>query len=129
MPFKKGESGNLSGRPAGQTPAASLKMIIAENMPDILNAMIAQAKQGDVAAGKALLDKVCPSLKPQALSVNIEQGENLAMSGQNILIAALSGNIAPDISAVLLNGLANQAKLEEFTELERRIALLEGQSQ
>ena len=73
MAFKKGESGNPKGREAGKTPATALKKIIADNMPDILNAMIEQALAGDMVAAKALTDKVIPSIKPKHCQSKLPQ--------------------------------------------------------
>jgi|SaaInlStandDraft_7_1057024.scaffolds.fasta_scaffold95824_2 hypothetical protein len=128
MAFKKGESGNPKGREAGKTPATALKKIIADNMPDILNAMIEQALAGDMVAAKALTDKVIPSIKPQALPIQIATGDSLVASGDNLITAALTGLIAPDIAAQLITALSNQAKLVEQEELIARIEKLEGGS-
>ena len=126
--FKPGESGNSAGRPVGRTPGAKLKKIIAESMPDVLDAMIAQARSGDVAAGKVLMDKVIPSIKPHALPVQIAPGDSLAQSGHNIINSAMNGSVSPDVSALLLSAIANQALIVEITELEQRIIALEGVS-
>ncbi len=128
MAFKKGESGNPKGREAGKTPATALKKIIAENMPNVLNVMIQQALEGDMMAAKALLDKVCPSLKPQALPVQVGTGDTLVASSDNLIVAALAGTIAPDVASQLITALSSHAKLVEQEELIARIEKLEGGS-
>jgi len=127
MAFKKGQSGNPAGRTAGKTPAAELKKVIAENMPDILKVMMEQAKEGDTAAAKALMDKVIPSLKPQAIPVNIMIGENLQETGGHVINATLEGKVAPDVGSQLITALSNQAKLIELTELSQRLERIEQQ--
>jgi len=125
MAFKKGQSGNSAGRPAGKTPATELKKIIADNMPDILQQMIKQAKNGDTGAAKALIDKVIPNLKPQAMTVQVQTSGSIAGQAQEVITATLEGSIPPDVSGMMLNTLANQAKLIEQEELIQRIEALE----
>jgi len=67
--FKPGQSGNPKGREPGKTPAAKLRQFITKAMPEILSQLVEQAKAGDVAAAKVLIDRVCPPLKPQALPI------------------------------------------------------------
>ena len=126
MSYKKGESGNLNGRPSGRTAAAKFRKAIEERMPDILDAMITQALDGDVAAQKVLVDKIIPGLKNQSATVQITAGNTLAESGSNVVNAGMDGSIAPDTSALLLNALSSQARILEVTELEQRINVLEG---
>lgn len=127
MAFTKGVSGNSAGRPAGKTPATALKKIIAENMPDILQQMIKQAKEGDTGVAKALMDKVIPSLKPQVMAVQVQASHSITEQAQEIITATLQGDIPADVSSLMLNTLANQAKLIEQQELIQRIEALENQ--
>jgi hypothetical protein len=124
--FKKGESGNSAGRPAGRTPAGQLRKAIVDAAPSLIESLIAQALQGDTMANKVLLDKIVPNLKAQSLPITIQSGKSLAESGQHVLNATLSGDVSPDVSALILSAIANQSRIEEFTLLEQRIAALEG---
>ncbi len=90
--------------------------------------MIQQALEGDMMAAKALLDKVCPSLKPQALPVQVGTGDTLVASSDNLIVAALAGTIAPDVASQLITALSSHAKLVEQEELIARIEKLEGGS-
>jgi hypothetical protein len=96
--FKPGQSGNPAGRPKDKTPATLLRKSIAEDMPEIVKALIEQAKGGDVQAAKVLLDRICPPLRPQALPVTIETGATLPETGGNVVTATLSGNVPPDLA-------------------------------
>ncbi len=124
--FKVGVSGNPNGRPKDKTPATLLRKAIVEDMPEIILALIKQAKAGDTAAAKILLDRCCPPLKPQAMTINVPVGGTLAEQGGDIIRATLSGNIPPDVGAQLINALSNQAKLIELQELTERIEILEA---
>ena len=127
MAFKKGQSVNPAGRSPGSTPATKLKKIIADNMPEILASLIEQAKSGDTSAAKALMDKVIPSLKSQAVPISISAEDSLSNQGQVVISATLSGSIPPDIGATLITALSNQAKLVEMEEMSQRLARIEKQ--
>lgn len=125
--FQPGQSGNPAGRPKDKTPATKLRKSIAEDMPDIIKALITQAKAGDVAAAKVLLDRVCPSLKPQALPISLPANGTLTEQGGEIIKATMAGQIPPDIGSQLITALAAQSKIIETDELTKRIEALEKQ--
>ncbi len=124
--FKKGVSGNPKGRPKNKTPATLLRKSIIDDMPEIILTLIKQAKDGDTAAAKILLDRCCPALKPQAMTINIPVNGTLTEQGNEIIRATLSGLIPPDIGAQLITALAAQSKIIEVDELTQRIEALEG---
>ena len=124
--FKAGVSGNPKGRPKDKTPATLLRKSIAEAMPDIILKLVEQAKEGDTAAAKILLDRCVPSLKPEAMAINLPVNGTLAEQGGEIIRATLSGHIPPDIGAQLITALANQSKIIEIDELTQRIEILEA---
>ena len=125
--FKAGISGNPKGRPKDKTPATLLRKSIIDDMPEIILKLVEQAKNGDTAAAKILLDRCCPALKPQAMNITLPINGNLAEQGNEIIRATLSGNIPPDIGAQLITALASQGKLIELQELTERIEILEEQ--
>ncbi|MEI6270586.1 MAG: DUF5681 domain-containing protein [Methylococcaceae bacterium] len=124
--FKPGQSGNPKGRPKNKTPATLLRKSIIDDMPDIILKLVEQAKEGDTAAAKILLDRCVPSLKPQAMAINLPVNGTLAEQGGEIIRATLSGQIPPDIGAQLITALANQGRLIELQELTERIENLEN---
>lgn len=123
--FKPGQSGNPAGRPKDKTPATLLRKAIADDMPDIITTLVVLAKGGDVAAAKVLLDRVCPPLKPQAMSIDLSGQGSLSEQGKEIISATMTGQITPDIGSMLIIALANQAKLIETDDLSKRIEALE----
>jgi dihydrodipicolinate synthase/N-acetylneuraminate lyase len=123
--FKAGISGNPKGRPKDKTPATLLRKSIIDDMPEIILKLAEQAKNGDTAAAKILLDRCCPTLKPQALAISLPINGSLAEQGGEIIRATLSGHIPPDLGAQLINALANQGKLIELQELTQRLDNIE----
>jgi Family of unknown function (DUF5681) len=123
--FAVGVSGNPKGRKKGNTAAHLLRKSIIDDMPDIILKLVEQAKNGDTAAAKILLDRCCPTLKPQAMNINMPVNGTLAEQGNEIIRATLSGHIPPDIGSQLITALSNQGKLIELQELTGRIERLE----
>ena len=124
--FAVGVSGNPKGRKKGNTAAHLLRKSIADDMPEIILKLVEQAKNGDTAAAKILLDRCCPALKPQAMAINMPVNGSLAEQGGEVIKATLSGHIPPDIGAQLITALASQGKLIELQELTERIENLEN---
>ena len=125
--FQPGVSGNPKGKPKDRTPATLLRKAIVEDMPDIILALIKQAKAGDTAAAKILLDRCCPTLKPQAIAINLPVYGSLAEQGGEIIRATMTGQIPPDIGSQLISALSNQGKLIELQELTERLDRIEKQ--
>ena len=123
--FQPGVSGNPKGKPKDKTPATLLRKSIIDDMPEIILKLVEQAKNGDTAAAKILLDRCCPTLKPQALAISLPINGSLAEQGGEIIRATLSGHIPPDIGAQLISALASQGKLIELQELTLRLDNIE----
>jgi hypothetical protein len=123
--FKPGISGNPAGRPKGQHPAHKLRNAIVESMPLIIENLVIQAKGGDVQAAKVLLDRVCPTLKPQAMPISLPVNGSLAEQGGEIIKATMSGQIPPDIGSQLITALTHQAKIVEIDDVIKRLEVLE----
>ena len=124
--FKPGVSGNPNGRPKGQHPAHKLRNTIVESMPQIIENLVNLAKGGDVQAAKVLLDRCCSVLKPQAMPISLPVNGSLAEQGGEIIKAAMSGQIPPDIGSQLITALAHQAKIVEIDDVLKRLDALEN---
>ncbi len=123
--FQPGVSGNPRGRPPGIKNQAKLRAAIAKDLPDIIEALTAAAKGGDVQACKLLLDRVLPALKPTDTPVAVPVGEDLASSGRAVVEAVGAGRLAPEQGARMMQGIGALARIVETTELSERIERLE----
>ena len=123
--FKKGQSGNPSGRPKSDT--ANLKPMLAKHGVSVLQKVIDTALEGDLTACKLVLDRLYPAIKSQAMPVSVPVGETLPETGNNVVNETMKGNVPPDIGAQLIRSLSDQSKLVELEEISKRLARLEKQ--
>lgn len=126
--FKPGESGNPRGRePGSKNKATALRESIAAHIPEILDALVEQARQGDTAAAKLLLDRALPALRPTDQPVTLPlAGADLASDGRAVVSAVGDGEVTPDQAKSLLSGLGALARVIETAELLERIERLEA---
>lgn len=123
--FAPGTSGNPQGRP--KTETAALRESLADGAADVVNAILTAAKSGDMQACKIVLDRLVPSLKPTAATIQLaisDQASPLEIA-REILTATASGTLAPDIAAQLVTAVGTFCRIEEIEELRTRIAALE----
>ena len=125
--FKAGKSGNPNGRPKGSGLAGRLRQAINNDADDILQAVVDAAKGGDIQAAKILLDRICPSLKPEAQAVELPQlsAGTLTERATAALDAVANGELAPDTAAQLINSVGMLARVVELDEMMKRVARLE----
>lgn len=124
--FKPGQSGNPAGRTPGHGEVAKLRKSIADHIPDIITSLVTQAKGGDVAASRLLLERVFPAIKPveQAQAIKLPEG-TLTEQGGAVLAAIASGELAPGQGAQLLAAIGTLGKVAKFDELEARLSAIE----
>lgn len=126
--FVKGQSGNPGGRKPGNANAAKLRQHILDELPPIIEMLIAQAKEGDSSSAKLLIDRALPPLKAQTepVAFPIASSDSLAAIGQGIIDSVSRAEISPDVGGQLLSALALQSKIVETDELIKRIEALEN---
>lgn len=124
--FAVGNSGG--GRPKGSPDrrTAPFRQKIDDALPDILDTVIREAKGGDMAACRILMDKSLPALRPVDVARPLPvSGDTLTERAASTIDAVGSGNITVDEAARLLQALGAAAKIVEVDELTRRIEALE----
>ena len=127
MKWQSGQSGNPGGRKPGSGKIDKLRAALGKELPEVLEALVAQAKAGDTGAIKLILERVCPALRPvDATTVlNLPPGAGLVDQGQAVIAALSSGHLPVNQATGILQAMAGLARLKELEELEQRIAVLE----
>ena len=129
-PFPKGVSGNPTGRKPGSGKVARLRAVITEAVPEIVATLIKQAKAGDAACAKLLLERAIPAVRPESLpsSLPLPAG-GLSEKGDAILQAIARGEVGIAEGSALLAAIGSHARAVEVHELIRRIERLEGKDE
>jgi hypothetical protein len=128
MKWQTGQSGNPGGRKPGSGKIDKLRAALAKELPEVLEALVAQAKAGDTGAIKLILERTVPALRPvdAVAPLNLPVAGGLADQGRAVLAALVAGQLPANQAAGILQGLGNLAKLVELDELEKRVTALEG---
>ena len=128
MKWQTGQSGNPGGRKPGSGKIDKLRAALAKELPEVLEALVAQAKAGDTGAIKLILERTVPALRPvdAVAPLNLPVAGGLADQGRAVLAALVAGQLPANQAAGILQGLGNLAKLVELDELDKRVAALEG---
>lgn len=132
MSFKKGQSGNPGGRPVGSRNKRTLAAkALDDASEDVAKAMIEAARGGDTAAGKLVLERIQPPLRPRAETVqfDLDPSASLTTQGQQVLAAVAAGELDPETGKILVECLTAFAGLKQTDELALRIAQLEQAAQ
>ncbi|CAI8176936.1 MAG: Uncharacterised protein [Marinobacterium sp. xm-d-530] len=112
--FKAGQSGNPNGRPKGsKNRHTELREALKEDLPELLVTLKERALAGDMAAMRLLLDRVMPSKKQEANTVDIpelEEAESFQDKADAILSAVALGKLAPEHGVALINAIGSMVK-------------------
>ncbi len=131
MPFKKGQSGNLKGRPKGSRNKTTLAVeaLLDGEAEAITRKAIEKAIDGDMTAIRLCLDRLAPPVKDRPVSFNLPEiklADDASAASGAILQAVSNGEVTPSEAGDLMRLLDSFTNTLVATELERRIAALEG---
>lgn len=128
MAFKKGSSGNPTGRPKGiANPQARLRTALGARLEDIIKVLTDKALDGDMAAINLIVSRCVSPAKAESTAISVPgAGKTLAERAEAITAAALAGNLSPDAASEFMSILGNLAKVMEVADLEARIIALEA---
>jgi hypothetical protein len=126
--WPKGTSGNPKGQKPGYSKLQKLRAGLADHLPQILSALVEQAKAGDTQAIKLVLERTLPPMKAieQSQPIDLPQDGSLSDLGRAALLALANGDLAPGQAAQLISALGSLAKVIEIDSLEARITELEA---
>lgn len=130
MKFQPGQSGNPAGRPVGAKGRASvLRDSLDAEVPEILKAVVQQAKDGDIQAARLILERCLPPIravgpKVEAPLEHFAEGD-LKVRAEAVVTALGRGDISTDVAQSLMGALNVQAGILETSDLAERISKLE----
>ena len=130
--FQKGVSGNPAGRRKGVQNKLSRKVVerIANNRDALLDVLVAKALDGDMAAMKLCIERLCPPQKefplPALTLPEMEGAEDLPRATAALLKAAASGGVTPSALAAMSAAVKAHIEAVQTADLAERIRKLEG---
>jgi len=117
-----------AGRKKGSGQAAHYRAMLEPYAEELIQRVVGMAKEGDMAALKLCLDRLCAPLRPTDRHINIADmvdTAGLSGKGELILASVANGTITPSEASNLMSTISSQARIIEVDELERRVAELE----
>ena len=126
---KGGPSPNPAGRPKGVLDERQkLMRQITDEVGEVVDAVLAKAREGDAAHASLILNRVLPALRSQSQTVQFDFDPSLPIARQveQVLAAVAAGEVPPDVGqtiVAMINALGNVRATEELAE---RLAILEA---
>ena len=133
MPFRKGQSGNPSGRQRGSRNKATLAVeaLLDGEAEALTRKAVELALAGDTTALRLCLDRIAPARKgrPITLAVGDVTSLNDLSAVQGEVVAALArGELTPEEAADVASVVEKLGQAWERRDLEERIQALEDRA-
>ncbi len=128
--FKKGQSGNLKGRPKGVRNKSTLaaEILLEGSLEGICRRIESEALNGNMQAAKMILDRFLPTRRDRAIKMDLPQihnGEDILKAVGAIIDAIACGEISPSEGESLSRTLERYSNALEFHQFESRLLALE----
>ena len=128
--FKKGVSGNPSGKKPGTRHRITLAMeeLLNGEAGTLTRKAIELALEGDLTALRLCLDRICPPRKSRAINIQLPNTKTVIgiSNAQAVVVQAVGdGTLIPEEGQILSNILEARRKSVETEELAQRIKTLE----
>lgn len=128
--FKKGKSGNPSGKPKGARHKASMmaEMLFENEITAVCQQVIDQAREGSMQAARIILDRLLPPKKDRPINIKLPLIQNVAdaLEASRLICHAVgNGEITPLEGESLSKIVEIQAKNIELFEFQVRLDAIE----
>ncbi len=125
--FKRGQSGNPSGRPKGsKDKRTALRALLEPHAEKLVEKAVALALEGDSTALRLCIDRIIPAYRSVDIPVSISlDGGTLTQKAEGILAQMAAGTLTPSESAAVVQALSGVLKVKELEDLEDRVTKLE----
>jgi hypothetical protein len=129
MTFKKGSSGNPSGRPPGvKDKRNAMRELLQPHAEDLVHKAVSLAKAGDVQALRICIDRLIPPAKEHPLNITLPNLDGLpaCTAAQATVVSAVAdGDLLPTEGNALSSLIENQRRSFESAALEGRLKVIE----
>jgi Family of unknown function (DUF5681) len=128
--WRKGQSGNPSGKPRGARHHATLaaEALLDGEAEALTRKAIEKAKEGDSIALRLCLDRILPPRKERPLRLSLPalaSASDATAALAAVTAAVAAGEITPGEGADLNTVIAGYTKALEISDIEARVAALE----
>jgi len=126
-----GQSGNPAGKPKGARHAAlkALDAIGADGAAEVMQAVVAAAKEGDMRASEILLRRLWPERKGRPVAFpmpELRTAADMVAALGAVVQAVAHGDLSPEEGGAVAALVELHRKAIETAEFERRLVALEG---
>ncbi len=129
MKFKKGNSGNPSGRPRGvKDKRSEMRDLLRPHAAELIQKAVDLAKDGDTTALRICIDRLIPPARESAIELSIPETSTISacLAAQVLVVAAVSsGNLLPGEGQALSTLIEHQRRALETQQLEQRMKIIE----
>lgn len=126
--FQKGKSGNPGGRRKGiADKRVQYRALLDPHMRELVEKLIAMAKEGDFRAIKLIADKCIPEargLDSPVRVMNWQATDTIIDQSRALISAVATGVLTPDQGRTLMSMLASHMDIEKIDDLSKQIAEL-----
>lgn len=124
--WKKGESGNRSGRPRGAVSRQQFRDLLEEHFDEALEALMIKVREADTTALRIFFDRICPALKPAEIDMPPPKLKGtLRDRAEQVLDALSRGELRPEDARNLTQSLHAVGAVIETHDLAERLEALE----
>jgi Family of unknown function (DUF5681) len=132
--WRPGVSGNPKGRKKGARHPVTIlaEQMLQSDAEDVVRAVIKAAKEGDMAAAKLVLERICPVRKGAPVVFDIPElmtAADLPQAVAAVTREVAEGTLSPDEGASVVSVLDMQRRAIETADLAHRVAVLEEKSE
>jgi hypothetical protein len=127
--FKKGQSGNPAGKPKGvKDKRAKLLNTLLTEAGEVVDAVLARAKEGDAASAALVLGRVLPALRAQSQTVEFQfdPEASITVQIQQVLAAVAAGEVPPDTGEQIIRAIGTLSQARVTEELAAEVAALKA---
>lgn len=132
--FKKGQSGNPSGKPKGAKNKSTLaaEALLEGSLEQVCNKIKAEATGGNMQAAKMILERFLPPRKDRLIKLElpeIKTAKDILAASKAIISAVCNGEISPSEGEALTRAIAVHAQTLETHDFEQRLLAVESRAE